>query len=142
MTTARGIGVAVSGIGLLAVVVACGITTDGAAAGKINPSVTTLMAGWEQKFTLEWNVTPEPDGTQRVRGYVVSRYGQRAEPVRVLARALDGAGGVVGERIVWLPGGVPGFGRAYFEVPHLPAADHYLVTVWDYSIVESGRFLR
>jgi len=26
---------------------------------------------------------------------------------------------------------VPGLGRAYFEVPHLPAADRYAVSVWD-----------
>jgi hypothetical protein len=129
-------------IGLFAVVLACGIATDGAAADRIPPSVTTLMAGWEQKFTLEWSVDPEPGGTRRVRGYVVSRYGQRAEPMRVLGRALDGAGGVVGERIEWIPGGVSGFGRAYFEIPHLPAADRYVVTVWDYSIVESERLVR
>jgi len=49
---------------------------------------------------------------------------------------------VLGERIEWIPGGVSGFGRAYFEIPHLPAADRYLVTVWDYSIVESERLLR
>ena len=34
-------------------------------------------------------------------------------------------------------GGVPGLGRAYFEVPHLPAADRYAVSVWDYTFLES-----
>jgi len=32
---------------------------------------------------------------------------------------------------------VPGLGRAYFEVPHLPAADRYAVSVWDYTFLES-----
>ena len=34
---------------------------------------------------------------------------------------------MVGQRIAFVPGGVSGFGRAYFEVPNLPAADHYRV---------------
>ena len=88
MPTTRTLAVAALVVGLFAVVLACGVATDGAAADKIPPSVTTLMAGWEQKFTLEWTVVPEPEGTRRVRGYVVSRYGQRAEPVRVLGRAV------------------------------------------------------
>jgi hypothetical protein len=142
MPTTRTLAVAALPVGLFAVVLACGIATDGTAADKIPPSVTTLMAGWEQKFTLEWTVAPEPEGTRRIRGYVVSKYGQRAEPMRVLGRALDSAGGVLGERIEWIPGGVSGFGRAYFEIPRLPATDRYLVTVWDYSIVESERLLR
>lgn len=141
MTTSRRTAVATLGAGLFAVA-AWGIATDRADAGKINPSVTTLMAGWEQKFSLEWKVAPEPGGTQRVQGYVVSRYGQHAEPMRVLGRALDGGGGVVGEQIAWIPGGVAGFRRAYFEIPHLPTADHYLVTIWDYSLVESEHFMR
>jgi len=142
MPTTRTIAVAALVAGLFAVVLACGIATDGAAADKVPPSVTTLMAGWEQKFILEWAVAAEPEGTRRIRGYVVSRYGQRAEPMRVLGRALDRAGDVLGERIEWIPGGVSGFGRAYFEIPHLPTADRYLVTVWDYTIVESERLVR
>jgi hypothetical protein len=100
------------------------------------------MAGWEQKFALEWTVAPEPGGAQRIQGYVVSRYGQHAEPFRVLGRALDGSGAVVGQRIVWVPSGVPGFGRAYFSIPRLPAADRYVVTVWDYTIVDSESVIR
>jgi hypothetical protein len=32
------------------------------------------------------------------------------------------------------PGGVPGFGLSYFEVRHLPSADRFVVTMWDYSV--------
>jgi hypothetical protein len=120
------------GAGMLTIIVAaCGTATGGPAA-----SVTTLMPGWEQKFTVDWTAEPGATaGSQRIRGYVVSRSGRSAEPFRVLGQALDTAGAVVGQRIVWVPGGVPAFGHSYFEVPHLPAANRYLVTVWDYALI-------
>jgi hypothetical protein len=117
-------------------VTGCGSATSGGLANGTSPapSVTTLMAGWQEKFDVDWQATPEPGGTQRIQGYVVSRYGRGAEPVRVLVQALDASGAAVGYRIAWVPGGVPGFGRAYFDVA-VPAADHYQVSVWDYSLV-------
>jgi len=101
-------------------------------------STTTLMAGWERHFTLEWTVEVEQDGTRRLRGYVQNQHGEAVEQVRVLARALDAPGAVMGQRISWVPGTVGGFGRAYFEVPNLPPADRYLLTVWDYTLVQSS----
>ena len=136
------IGLAVTGIGLgLIALTATGCET---ASGSLAPmtSTTTLMAGWERKFTLDWTVEPGPDNARRIRGYISSQYGQNVEAVRILALALDPSGGVVGRRVEWVPGGVPGLSRRSFDVPHLPAADHYLVTVWDYSILESGGPLR
>jgi hypothetical protein len=43
---------------------------------------------------------------------------------------------------VWGPAGVGGFGRAYFNVRNLPAADHYLVSVWDYRLIQGASLLR
>jgi hypothetical protein len=122
-------------IGLIAVAVtACGTTSS----HRIpSGSTTTLMAGWEHRFTVDWAVEPEQGEFRRVRGYISSQDGESAEPVRVLAQALDSAGAVVGQRIVWVPGGVNGFQRAYFEVPHLPSAASYRVSVWDYSLLQS-----
>lgn len=116
-------------------VTGCGSATSGSVAGGISPapSVMTLMAGWQEKFDVDWQAKPELGGIQRIQGYIVSRYGRSAEPVRVLVQALDASGAPVGYRIAWVPGGVPGFGRAYFDVA-LPAADHYQVSVWDYSL--------
>jgi hypothetical protein len=134
MNTVQKYRVAAAGLaaGCLAVLLAgCGTATSG---GTNDPSITTLMAGWQQKFDLDWQVKPEPGGTQRIQGYLTSRYGRSAEPVRVLVQALDRSGAGVGHRIAWVPGGVPGFGRSYFEVRHLPSADHFLVSVWDYSL--------
>lgn len=128
------------GLGLVALTAAaCG--TGGSRMTPSTPT-TTLMAGWERKFTLDWTVEREPNDARRVRGYVSSQFGQNVEPMRILALALDPSGAVVGKRIEWVPGGVPALGRRYFEVPHLPAADHYLVTVWDYTILESPSTIR
>src|SRR5712692_5304367 len=66
------------------------------ASGRLAPttSTTSLMAGWERKFTLDWTVEPEPNNARRIRGYISSQYGQNVEPVRILALALDPSGGV------------------------------------------------
>jgi hypothetical protein len=95
------------------------------------------MAGWEQHFTLEW--TPEPEGSnaRRVTGYIYNRHGEAAVGVRVLAQAVDGSGAVIGQRIEFVPQGVGGFGRKYFIVPHLPIADTYRVTIWDYTWLQA-----
>ena len=127
--------IAAARLGLTAVIIAaCGTSSS-----YLSPtgSTVTLMAGWEQHFTLEWTAEPESEGARRVSGYVYNRHGEYALNVRLLAQALDPAGAVVGQRIAWVPGGVNGFGRAYFTVAHLPAADKYSVTVWDYTWLQS-----
>ena len=70
-------------------------------------------------------------------GRVSSHYGQHASPFRVLGMAVDQGGKVVGQRIAGVPGGVPGFTQAYFEIDHLAAAASYKVTVWDYTFIEA-----
>jgi hypothetical protein len=133
----HGFAVGLAGLGLGLIVLTPGVSSA-AEAWFDAPSVTTLMAGWETHFKLDWTVEPEGTTMRLVRGHIASLHGQHAEPVRILARALDGSGAVVGRRIAWVPGGVAGLGRAYFEVPHLPAADRYEVSVWDYTFFESG----
>jgi len=103
----------------------------------LSMTTTTLMAGWEQHFTLEWAAGQGQNGAQRVTGYVYNRHGEFAISMRVLAQALDSSGAVVGLRIAFVPGGVNGFGRAYFEVPNLPAASTYRMSVWDYTWLQA-----
>ena len=124
---------------VLLALTAVGTTACGTTSTYLTPSgsTTTLMQGWEHWFKLDWSVEPEPDGGKRIRGYVTNEYGEPAEPVRLLAQALDASDVVVGQKIVWVLEGVGGFERAYFEVSHLPAADHYRVSVWDYSILQA-----
>lgn len=102
---------------------------------NLNPSstTTTLMAGWEQHFAIEWAAADQGPNTRRVSGYVYNQHGEAATQIRVLAQALDPSGAVVGQRIAYVLGGVGGFGRAYFDVPNLPATPAYRVSVWDYT---------
>ncbi|HEV8586439.1 MAG TPA: hypothetical protein VGT02_15845 [Methylomirabilota bacterium] len=111
----------------------------GCSTAAVTPSasVTTLMPDSERWFKLSWEAVPERDGAhQRVRGYVENTYGEAASKVQLLAQALDGSGQVVGQKVEWLSGVVPGFGRAYFEIPKMPKAEHYRVTVWAYERIQ------
>ena len=107
-----------------------------------SPSTTTLMAGWEHRFALEWTVVAGPDGSRRVEGYVSNLDGERAQSLRLMARASDAQGQVLGQQIAWVPTGLVGFGRAYFVIPRLPEAEVYVVSVWDYSLFQSPTIVR
>jgi hypothetical protein len=131
---------AVARLGVIMVAMtACGTVSSSLAPSA---STTTLMAGWDHWFNLEWSLEREPGGTNRITGYIANQYGEASESVRLLAQALDASGAVVGQRIVYVPEGVGGFGRRYFEIPHLPVADHFRVSVWDYSFREAASILR
>jgi hypothetical protein len=122
---------------LVAVVMA--LVVGGCATSELTPSasVTTLMPDSERWFKLSWDVAPEKDADlRRLRGYVENTYGEAAGRVQLLGQALDGGGAVVGQKIWWLSGVVPGFGRVYFEIPNMPKADHYRVTVWTYERIQ------
>jgi hypothetical protein len=125
---------ALARFGLIALAVtACATGGDGLAPSA---SFTTLMPGWESKFSVDWKVTPAPDGSQLIFGRVTSRYGQYAEPFLLLGQSLDPSENVVSQRVERVPGGVPGFNSTYYEISRMAAAEHYRVTVWAYSLVE------
>lgn len=128
------------GLGLIAALAAA----CGTASPHLTPSasVSTLMSGWERHFTLEWAVEPGPVDTHRIRGTVHNQHGEYAESVRVLGQALDASGALIGQRIAWVPSGVGGFGRAYFEIAPLPSATTYKVTVWDYTFHQGDDVMR
>ena len=122
---------------LLAVSLA--LVVAGCATSEVTPSasVTTLMPDSERWFKLSWETAPEKDADRRrLRGYVENTYGEAAGKVQLLGQALDGSGALVGQKIWWLSGVVPGFGRVYFEIPNMPKADHYRVTVWAYERIQ------
>jgi hypothetical protein len=112
-----------------------------AATGATPPpnAPTTLMAGWEHHFRIDWTAAEQSSHTRQVSGYVYNQNGEFATSLRVLAQAIDTTGTVVGQRIAYVPGGVGGFGRAYFVVPNLPVADNYRVSVWDYTWFQAPR---
>ena len=122
------------------------VTTMSAAGAGAAPepgiTTTTLMLGWEQHFTIEWTPVDQAPSTRKITGFVYNNYGSYATRLRVLAQAIDSAGGVVGQRIEYVPEGVGGFGRTYFEVPGLPATEHYRVSIWDYTWIQGPGITR
>lgn len=124
-------------VGLALIVAAVSVRSAQGNALTSPTEFDTMVPGWESKFSLDWKVEAARDGTNRLYGRVVSHYGQHAAPFRVLGMALDAAGKVVGQRIEWVPGGVPGFTNVYFEIDRLAVAASYRVTVWDYTFVEA-----
>ena len=122
------------------VIIAVGLAV--AAAGCATPdtapsaTVTTLMPGSERFFRINWDVRPEAGETRRLSGYVENTYGEAAGRVQLLGQALDTSGGVVGQRLQWVHGAIPGFGRVYYEIPGMPPADHYRVTVWAFERIQ------
>jgi hypothetical protein len=112
------------------------MVTMSAACASYGPSpstTTTLMSGWEHHFSIDWTAAEQSQSSRKVSGYVYNHNGEYATHLRVLAQAIDPTGAVVGNRIAYVPGGVGGGGRAYFEVPNLPVAQSYRVSIWDYT---------
>jgi len=117
----------------LVVTLSAACATTGAAPPPGSLRYNTLMAGWEKHFRIDWTAAEQGPSTRRVSGYVYNQNGEFATQLRVLAQAVDSTGAVVGQGIGYIPGGVGGFGRAYFVVSNLPVADNYRVSVWDYT---------
>jgi hypothetical protein len=118
--------------------VALALAAAGCATPDTTPSatVTTLMPGSERFFRINWDVSAERADTRRLSGYVENTYGEAAGRVQLLGQALDTSGGVVGQRLQWVHGAIPGFGRVYYEIPGMPVADHYRVTVWAFERIQ------
>ena len=118
---------AIAGV-LVAALFGCA-TTD----TRPSETVTTLMPGSERWFKINWDTGARRERAVRLRGYVENTQGEPAATVRLLAQAQDAPGRVAAQRLAWVPGAIPAFGRVYFEIPNLPVADHYRVTVWAYD---------
>ena len=114
------------------------VAAAGCATAETTPSatVTTLMPDAERWFRINWEARPERGGSQRLSGYVENTYGEAAARVQLLGQALDASGGLVGQRLQWVHGVIPGFGRVYYEIPGMPAAEQYRVTVWAYERIQ------
>jgi hypothetical protein len=101
-------------------------------------ALTTMIPGWERFFTIDWTAEPAHGDSRSLDGYVYNQYGNYAADMRLLVQTLDASGNVVDQRVVWGPTGVGGFGRAYFNAPHVPVSDHYRVSVWDYRLIQGA----
>jgi len=112
----------------------------GCATTDTQPSaaVTSLTPNAERWFRVSWTAEADRNGERRLRGHVDSALGEAANRVQLLAQALDASGNVVGQRVAWMEEIIPALGRAYFEIPKMPAAADYRVTVWAFDRVKGG----
>jgi hypothetical protein len=118
---------------LLAVLVGC-TTTD----TQPSAAVTSLVPDVQRWFKVDWTAAPERDGERRLSGYVQSAIKEPVNKVQLLAQALDGSGNVVAQRLEWVPETIPAFGRQYFDIPRMPPAPEYRVTVWAFDRIKGG----
>jgi len=102
-----------------------GLTAAALAAGAGN----VLAANYAQEtldryFRIEFDVaSSSPRAT--IRGYVYNQHtGYTADRMRLSIERLNAAGTVVGTSAMWLLGGVPPGGRAYFSARVEPAASY------------------
>ena len=118
---------------LVGVLVGC-TTTD----TQPSAAVTSLVPDVQRWFKVEWTAAPERDGGRRLSGYVQSAIKEPVNKVQLLAQALDGSGNVVAHRLEWVPETIPAFGRQYFDIPKMPPAPEYRVTVWAFDRIKGG----
>ena len=114
-------------------IVAAGLVGCATTDTQPSASVASLAPNAAQWFRIDWTAESDRDGERRLQGYVVSALGEPANRVQLLAQALDASGNVIGQRLYWVPGVIPALGRVYFEIPKMPAAPQYRVTVWAYD---------
>jgi hypothetical protein len=113
-----------------------------AAAGCVTASpqgpLEPLVVGTEQHFVIDWQAEPRPQGVV-VWGYVSNQAPYTFDRLRLLVDALGPEGQILAQRLVWAPGLLGGWGRAYFEAP-MPPAPAYRVRVHSYDRVETNGF--
>lgn len=98
-----------------------------------------LMGGWERIFTITWEPA-EYRGRPAVAGRVTNISPYTVTNIRVLVDSLDSAGQLLAQRIAYVPGDLPGWGYAYFEVPVAQAAPAYRVRVFSFDWVLGDDF--
>jgi hypothetical protein len=90
----------------------------------------------ERYFRLEWEVTRGKKGPA-IEGYVSNKGPRPAERMRLQIERLDASGRVVGSSTVWVLGGVPMDGRAYFSAS-VPDATSYRMQVLSFDWTGGG----
>jgi hypothetical protein len=124
------------GVLLAIVLVSAGCAPAVGPSGPLEP----LVVGAEQHMTIEWQAEPRDQATV-VWGYVTNKSPYTFDRLRLLVDGLGPDGTILGQRVVWAPGLLGGWGRTYFEAPMMPAPS-YRVRVFSYDRVESDGLRR
>ena len=104
------------------------LTAVAAGAQPLSP----LVVNWEEYFQIDWQISQRA-GQPLLTGHVrsIQKYG--AQWMQLLVDRLDASGGLIDQRLVWLPSDVPRRSRVYFEFRVEPAAS-YRVAVFNYVL--------
>ena len=129
----------------LSIAVAFTVLTMLPAAGTAAKIIEPHMPGWERFFRIEWE-PGEWRGRPVVQGYLYNTSPKTIGSVQLLVDALDASGGILGQKVSWVPGSVMApFDRRYFvaDVPLVQIAPQqpasYRVRVYSYSEILGPR---
>ncbi|HUM17139.1 MAG TPA: hypothetical protein VL086_15695 [Candidatus Nitrosotalea sp.] len=92
----------------------------------------------DEVFHVEWSAAAGRQHQEHIAGYVYNDSGVYATNVQLTITELDSSGQNVSNIIRRVPGSVPGFSRAYFDVPVPPSAS-YRVAVTSFDVVEPAK---
>jgi len=113
------------------------------AVGSSQKLIEPHMPGWERWFKLDWE-TGEWRGRPVVKGYLYNASPKTIGEVQLLVDALDGDGGILGQKVSWVPGSqMEPFSRRYFvaEAPLVDIAPQqaaqYRVRVYSYTELQA-----
>jgi hypothetical protein len=123
---------------LFAITAAACVTTESIPSA----SVTTIDPAATRWFQLEWTTTAVVGSdAQNVDVRVFNTYGEAAR-VQLLAQALDASGQLLDQKIAYPVDPVGGYGRSYFRIGPLAAADQYRVSVWNAYFFQAPKIVR
>ena len=101
------------------------------------------MPGWERWFKLDWEAG-EWKGHPVVKGYLYNSSPKTIGEVQLLVDALDATGGILAQKVNWVPGSqMEPFSRRYFvaDVPLVDIAPQqpaqYRVRVYSYTELQA-----
>ncbi len=125
-----------------AVVTALVIGLTGCTAVSTRPDGRTGVESYvtpnaERYFRIEL----EPHQSKRgfaVEGYIYNTYGASADRVMVRVDGLDSNGTVLSRTTRYITGGVPRFGRSYFQIRVPAGAATYRMTILSFDWINGG----
>ena len=102
------------------------------------PAMTQSPSGIDERLRFEWEASRTRSGRPILEGYLYNDWKRVAYNVVLVVEALDASGQVVDRAVSMLPGIVPAFNRAYFEVPLASAGASYRIRVSSFEWYAGG----
>lgn len=94
-----------------------------------------LSPGWDWIFKIQWDATTRR-GKPVLEGYLTNDSPYTLTAIKLLAESLDAQGGIVSQRVDWVPGTLTPFSRTYFSVSAPQPSTSYRIRVFAFDRVE------